>query len=193
MWPTPADPNSGIGKDLHGLTDQTGGRAQCQSGWHNQGRSWHTKNPPVQQCNQFCQTSPVEIWASRQVLLAKMCEFHHHAELSPQNQIHMNGHVKLSLATFQESAGSSQPSLPPERRKEIRTENDDPSTQMWVGANYYNCLSNKLIDTILSTIFAHCVSNFGNSLNISSIFIIDILMILLILYNRVSLSYCLWI
>lgn len=98
MWSTPADPSSGIGKDLHGLTDQTGGRAHCQSGWPNQGRSWNTKHPPVQQCNQFYQTSPVEISASR--LLAKMCGFQPSCRVVPQNQIHMNGHVKLSLGYF---------------------------------------------------------------------------------------------
>lgn len=48
--PDPEDTNSGIGKEnLNDLNSQTGGRGQCQSGWHNQCGHWQTKHPATNQ------------------------------------------------------------------------------------------------------------------------------------------------
>lgn len=109
MWPSPED-----------STTKTGGRGQRQLGWCNQCGPRQTNH----HCNQVyarsrLSQSPlspgggaafISVWASSS------------RRVVHQNQVHVNGLVKLSLTNIQAQAGPSQPSPPPEGRKGIGRE-----------------------------------------------------------------------
>lgn len=58
--PIPEDSNSRIGKDLHDLNSQIGGREKHQPGWCNQHGFWLTKHPRDRR-NQVWQIPPVSV------------------------------------------------------------------------------------------------------------------------------------